>query len=115
MPDAGCFRLPLLSAVNRLIQKAPQGLMLFDASGVVRGIAGSELLTGMVELMDIDTIVMLNRQSKPLPIINELLSLGVRILPAHAHPEACNPGKRTRAHNRTRRWRTCLSVTIERP
>lgn len=111
--DAGRFRLPLLSAVNRLIQKTPQGLLLIDAPGVIRGIAGSELLTGMVELLGIDTVLVLSRQSKPLPLMNELLSLGVRILPVHAHPEACRPGQKTRAHKRTRQWRTYLSVINE--
>lgn len=111
--DAGRFRLPLLSAVNRLIPKASQGLMLIDAPGVVRGIAGSELLTGMVELLSIDTVLVLNRQSKPLPLMNELLSLGVRILPVHAHPQAIRPGQKTRAHKRTRQWRTYLAVTDE--
>ncbi len=111
--DAGRFRLPLLSAVNRLIQKTPVGLMLIDAPGVVRGIPGSELLTGMVELLDIDTVLVLNRQSKPLPLMNELLSLGVRILPVHAHPEACRPGQKTRAHKRTQQWRSYLTVSNE--
>ncbi len=111
--DAGRFRLPLLSAVNRLIQKTPLGLMLIDAPGVVRGIAGSELLVGMVELLGIDTVLMLNRQSKPLPLMNELLSLGVRFLSVHAHPQACRPGQKTRAHKRTQQWRTYLTVTHE--
>ncbi len=111
--DAGRFRLPLLSAVNRLSQKIPAGLLLIDAPGVVRGIAGSELLTGMVELLGIDTVLVLNRQSKPLPLMNELLSLGVRILPVHAHPEACRPGQKTRAHKRTQKWRTYLAVSHE--
>ncbi|MDD5410321.1 MAG: Clp1/GlmU family protein [Methylobacter sp.] len=112
--DAGRFRLPLLSAVNRLIQKTPQGLLLLiDAPGVVRGIAGSELLTGMVDLLNIDTVVVLNRQSKPLPLKNELLSFGVRVLPVHAHPQACRPGQKTRAHKRTQQWRTYLAVSNE--
>jgi ribonuclease BN (tRNA processing enzyme) len=111
--DAGRFRLPLLSAVNRLMQKAPAGLILIDAPGVTRGIAGSELLTGMVELLGIDTVVVLNRQSKPLPLMNELLSLGVRILSVHAHPEACRPGQKTRAHKRTHQWRSYLATGNE--
>jgi ribonuclease Z len=111
--DAGRFRLPLLSAVNRLMQKAPAGLILIDAPGVTRGIAGSELLTGMVELLGIDTVVVLSRQSKPLPLMNELLSLDIRILPVHAHPEACRPGQKTRAHKRTYQWRSYLATSNE--
>jgi ribonuclease Z len=111
--DAGRFRLPLLAAVRKLIQKAPQGLFLIDAPGVVRGIAGSELLTGMVELLDIDTVLLLIRRTKPLPLMNELVSLGVRLLPVHAHPQACHPGKKTRTNKRTGLWRAYLSVTDE--
>ncbi|MGZ5014136.1 MAG: Clp1/GlmU family protein, partial [Methylobacter sp.] len=111
--DAGRFRLPLLSAINRLMQKAPQGLMLIDAPGLTRGITGSELLTCMVELLDIDTVLMLNRQSKPLPLMNELLSLGVRILHVHAHPQACRPGQKSRAHKRTHQWRSYLAASNE--
>jgi len=111
--DAGRFRLPLLSAVKRLMQQAPQGVLLIDAPGVTRGIAGSELLTGMVELLGIDTVLVLNRQSKPLPLMNELLSLGIRILPVHAHPQACRPGQKARAHQRTRQWRSYLSDSHE--
>jgi ribonuclease Z len=111
--DAGRFRLPLLSTVNRLMQQAPQGFLLIDAPGVTRGIAGSELLTGMVELLGIDTVLVLNRQSKHLPLINELLSLGVRILPVHAHPQACRPGQKARAHTRTRQWQSYLSDSHE--
>jgi ribonuclease Z len=111
--DAGRFRLPLLAAVHRLIQKAPQGLILIDAPGVVRGIAGSELLTAMVELLGIDTVLFLIRRTKPLPLMNELASLGVRLLPVHAHPQACHPGKKTRTNKRTGLWRAYLSVTDE--
>ncbi len=111
--DAGRFRLPLLTAVNRLMQKTPLGLILIDAPGVVRGIAGSELLTGLVELLGIETVLVLNRQSKPLPLMHELLYLGVRILPVHAHPQACRPGKNTRAHKRTQQWRTYLTEVRE--
>jgi len=107
--DAGRFRLPLLSAVHRLIPKAPPGLLLIDAPGVVRGVAGAELLTGMVELLEIDTVLMLSRPSKPFPLMKELLPLGVPILPVHAHPEACRPGQKTRAHKRTRQWQAYLA------
>jgi ribonuclease Z len=111
--DAGRFRLPLLAAVRRLIQKAPQGLLLIDAPGVVRGISGSELLAGMVECLTIDTVLMLVRRSKPLPLMSELAALGVRLLPVHAHPQACHPGKTARTHIRTGLWRTYLAAADE--
>ncbi|MGJ0486769.1 MAG: Clp1/GlmU family protein [Methylomicrobium sp.] len=111
--DAGRFRLPLLSAVHKLIQRAPQGLMLIDAPGVVRGIAGSELLAGMVELLNIDTVLMLIRQSKIPPLLSELAAMNVRLLPVHAHPEASHPGKKARTNHRSGRWRTYLTTAEE--
>ncbi|MBF6648939.1 MBL fold metallo-hydrolase [Methylobacter sp. BlB1] len=111
--DAGRFRLPLITAVNRLSSQAPPGLLLIDAPGVIRGIAGSELLPGMVELVSIDTVLMLGRQSKQVPLLNELLALPVRVMAVHAHPEARRPGKKARTRNRTRTWRAYLNAAHE--
>lgn len=111
--DAGRFRLPLITAVNRLIDRAPPGLLLIDAPGVVRGIAGSELLAGMAELLNIDTVLVLARQSKPVPLLNELLALPVRVMAIHAYPEARRPGKRARARKRTETWRAYLGAAQE--
>lgn len=47
--DAGRFRLPLIAASKKLIQNAPQGIMIVDPPGVIRGLAGSELLMGLVQ------------------------------------------------------------------
>lgn len=104
--DAGRYRMPLLSLVDRLTRKAPHCLLLIDSPGVVRGIAGSEWLTGLVEQMAIDTVLVLSRQSKPLPLRHELFSLGARVLAVHAHPEACHPGQRARTFRRTALWRS---------
>jgi ribonuclease Z len=111
--DAGRFRMPLLSLVDRLTRKAPQGLLLIDSPGVVRGIAGAEWLTGLVEQTAIDTVLVLSRRSKPLPLRHELFSLGVSILAVHAHPEACHPGQKSRTSKRTALWRSHLTDTRE--
>jgi energy-coupling factor transporter ATP-binding protein EcfA2 len=42
--DAGRFRLPLMLAVQRLAQRQFDGVLLIDGPGVVRGVAGRELL-----------------------------------------------------------------------
>ncbi|TAK65256.1 MAG: hypothetical protein EPO18_00315 [Methylobacter sp.] len=107
--DAGRFRLPLLSAVAKLIRQAPQGFMLIDSPGVTRSIAGSELLTGFIELLGVDTVLVLNRPSKRLPLLDELLSLGVHVLTVPAHPEARSPSPKTRAQRRTEQWQVHLA------
>jgi ribonuclease Z len=82
--DAGRFRLPLLAAVHRLIQKAPQGLILIDAPGVVRGIAGSELLTAMVELLGIETVLFLIRRPTRCRILRRITPAGRGRQPSYA-------------------------------
>lgn len=111
--DAGRFRLPLLSAAGRLASKAPEAMLLIDAPGVIRGIAAAELLSGLAALLDVDTILVLMRSSKPLPLQDELIALGVRVLAVHAHAKAFRPGKKRRANKRTEQWQAYLSPANE--
>jgi len=90
--DAGRFRLPLLTAVIRLSQKTPVGLLLIDAPGVVRGIAGSELLMGMVELLDIETVLVAGPSVKAATINERALVVG-STYPAGACPSAGLPSR----------------------
>ncbi|UCE76872.1 MAG: hypothetical protein JSU62_01215, partial [Gammaproteobacteria bacterium] len=57
--DAGRFRLPLVDAVRRLATRAPAGPLLIDAPGVVRGVAGAELLLALVPALAADTVLCL--------------------------------------------------------
>ncbi|MDH3636459.1 MAG: hypothetical protein OES20_17320 [Gammaproteobacteria bacterium] len=47
--DAGRFRLPLVSTLRRLTEQFRDGVILVDGPGVARGVAGRELLEGLVE------------------------------------------------------------------
>lgn len=111
--DAGRFRLPLMMALHRLMETTRHGLLLIDAPGVVRGIAGSELLTGLVELLNVDTVLMLTRATKAVPLVEELSALPVRVLSVQAHPLARRTGKKGRARIRTRQWRNSLDNARE--
>jgi ribonuclease BN (tRNA processing enzyme) len=57
--DAGRFRLPLVSGVARLAQQAGTGVLLVDGPGVVRGVAGAELLHGLASAAAVDLVVVL--------------------------------------------------------
>lgn len=103
--DAGRFRLPLVGAVKKLGEKPARGLLLVDAPGVVRDVAGAECVMGLVESLAIDTVLVLARQSKPLPLLPELQASDVRILAMETHPQARRPGKKARDNKRTRLWR----------
>ncbi|MGR9116519.1 MAG: Clp1/GlmU family protein [Gammaproteobacteria bacterium] len=108
--DAARFRLPLIEAVNKLIIKTGQGVLLIDSPGVVRGIGASELLTSMVGLLNIEIVLMLGKSSKTLPLRNPLLSLSVPVLTVDAHSEARRPGKKARARKRTALWQSHLAA-----
>jgi ribonuclease Z len=111
--DAGRFRLPLTMAVGRLLHKVPQGVLLLDGPGVVRGVAGHELLPALLEAADIDTVLAMTAADRQPPLMDQLLCLDAEIFIVHASPEAKRPGKRMRARERTRQWDAYLTQGIE--
>jgi ribonuclease BN (tRNA processing enzyme) len=112
--DAGRFRLPLLLAVQRLLHRVQDGMVVIDAPGVVRGVAGRELLTGLLEVTGVETVLVLSHAGRALPLPNELKTAkaGVFLVPAAA--AAARPGKRVRARRRTQQWDSYLADRVER-
>ncbi len=101
--DAGRFRLPLVASVRRLAENQSPGVLLVDAPGVVRGVAGAELFTGLVEAARIDLILVLARSGSP-PLLAELKAGGVETFLVQASPTACRSNKRQWARGRTSLW-----------
>jgi ribonuclease BN (tRNA processing enzyme) len=102
--DGGRFRLPLVTAVRRLAEGIDKGMVLVDAPGVVRSVAGAELLVGLVEAAAIDTVLVLCRDDKKLPLANELATLACEVILVQASSKARPPSHRKRARQRTRLW-----------
>jgi len=102
--DAGRFRLPLLEALERLLVQAPPGALLIDGPGVVRGVAGAELLTAMIHVAAVDAVLCVARRPDAPPLSQELAAGGIDVVVVAAAPEARRPGKRVRARARTRLW-----------
>ncbi len=111
--DAGRFRLPLVAAMRRLAQAVGDDVLLVDGPGVVRGVAGAELLSAMVEAACIDAVVVLTRAGRPLPLEQELLALPVNVYTVAAAPAAARPGRRARAAWRTALWDDYLEQAAE--
>ncbi|MGD8483224.1 MAG: Clp1/GlmU family protein [Thioalkalispiraceae bacterium] len=107
--DAGRFRLPLLSALQQLLAGHRDGVMLFDGPGVVRGVAGRELLQGLVATCGIDTLLVLSAKDKTPPLLDELQALGLPVYVVVASHDARRPGKRVRARARTAQWDAYLA------
>jgi ribonuclease Z len=112
--DAARFRLPLIEAVGRLVRRPYQGILLIDAPGVVRGVAGSELLTSMVATTGIDLVAVLLREGQKIPLHQELLAVAAEIVRVEASPLARRPGKNMRNRERTRLWDAHLAHAIVR-
>ncbi|NOQ45250.1 MAG: hypothetical protein GQ559_01015 [Desulfobulbaceae bacterium] len=112
--DACRFRLPLVSAVRRLARRSGRGILLVDAPGVVRGVAGAELVTGLVEAAAIDTILLLARNGKKLPLVNELTATSAEVYIVRPASEARQPGKRRRRRQRTGLWNAYLENAGEK-
>jgi ribonuclease BN (tRNA processing enzyme) len=110
--DAGRFRLPLVSAVRSLAQQLPDGLVLIDGPGIVRGMAGRELLEGLVDATAVDVILALTVADRP-PLLDELRALPVDLFVVAADAEAVRPGKRVRARRRTELWDAHIAHGIE--
>ncbi len=107
--DAGRFRLPLVAAVKRLAQRLHDGVVLIDGPGVVRGMAGRELLAGMVDAVAIDAVLALTPANRPLPLSDELNALTAEVFVIFSAAEAKRPGKRVRARVRTDQWDSNLA------
>jgi ribonuclease BN (tRNA processing enzyme) len=102
--DAGRFRLPLSAAVRRLAARAPEGTLLIDGPGVVRGVAGAELLEALTEAGNVDLVLALQRAGGRVPLSSELRALRAEVVPVTAAAQAARPAKRRRARERTALW-----------
>ena len=102
--DAARFRLPLISALRTLAREVGEGTLLLDTAGVVRGVAGAELLESLVSAVSIDLILVLHPPGQPQPLTGELDALGVEQAWVRPSDLARRPGPAARARQRTRLW-----------
>ena len=107
--NAARFRLPLVSSVRRLAARVADGILIVDAAGVARGVAGAELLAGLAEAAAVDTVVAMTRHGEEPAYRAELAALAVRVCLARAAPGARRPGKGALARRRTRLWNAYLA------
>jgi ribonuclease Z len=102
--DAARFRLPLIQALGRLMNRAPQYLILIDGPGVIRGAPAAELLAGLVESVGIDAVVTLQRDADAIAVEQQLRALRLFVVRVRAAPGARRPGKSARDRRRTELW-----------
>ncbi|MCG6940004.1 MAG: hypothetical protein LJE69_01985 [Thiohalocapsa sp.] len=110
--DAARFRLPLAEALRRLLAQAtaPTGTLLIDAPGVVRGVAGGELLQALVAAAGVDLVLVLTPAHREPPLAGELAALAAEVVPVRIAEGARRPGRGRRARERTARWDAYLGA-----
>ncbi|HKI48760.1 MAG TPA: hypothetical protein VKA69_05510 [Desulfobacteria bacterium] len=93
--DAARLRLPLVQAAGRLLKDVSRdglsGPLIMDPPGVVRGVAGAELLTALVEVLRVDQVAALVREGTSLLLPAELTCLPLEVLQRSAPPLAARP------------------------
>jgi ribonuclease Z len=102
--DAGRFRLPLVDTLRSLVDQAPPGTLLIDGPGVVRGVAGAELLLAIAKAARVDLVLVFTRNLDILPLARELKAVGSEIVAVPVATGAHRPSKRARARSRTSLW-----------
>ncbi|HEX5512884.1 MAG TPA: MBL fold metallo-hydrolase [Gammaproteobacteria bacterium] len=107
--DAGRFRLPLLTAVRRLLQRAPVGTLLIDTPGLVRGPIAAELLEGLLDVAAVQRVLVLARQRQALPLVATVRTLAPQAYWLQSPPEAVDPSREIRAQRRTMLWDAYLA------
>lgn len=112
--DAGRFRVPVLMAVQRLVGTMPGGMLFIDGPGVVRGVAGRELLSGLVSTTGVNVILAVTASDRSPPLMEELKALHCEVVLVPAAHEARRPGKNMRAKTRTVQWDAYLAGAIEK-
>lgn len=111
--DAGRFRLPLVAAVRRLVRRAPAAPLLTDAPGLVRGVAGAELLVGLAQAAAVEAVLVLVREGQPVPLADELRALSAQVYVMQAAAEAYDASRSDRARRRTALWDAYLGEGVE--
>lgn len=105
--DAGRFRLPLITALNLLMEREkqrPQSYLLIDTPGVTRGVGATELLPALIQTTQADLVVVLVQADLPAPLSDELSRNGVEVLFLDSDPKAQKPSKSEINQHRTQRW-----------
>ncbi|HEX7081519.1 MAG TPA: MBL fold metallo-hydrolase [Gammaproteobacteria bacterium] len=110
--DAARFRLPLVQAVRRLLERTRPGALLIDMSGAIRGVPGAELLAGVAAAARADLVVLLERDGR-VPEVERLLAALTGQVERRCGSEAARaPSKPERARRRTALWNAYLEDAV---
>ncbi|MGI9336722.1 MAG: Clp1/GlmU family protein [Gammaproteobacteria bacterium] len=109
--DPSRFRLPLIAAAQRLIEREKHESgrrLIVNMPGLTRGVGAAELLEGMSAAASVDKVLVLARDPHNPPFAAELRSLKAAYVVWPAEPAAHSATKIERARRRTALWKSYL-------
>lgn len=109
--DAARFRLPLVEAARRLSRRVANDPLLIDAPGVVRGVAGAELLPALAEASGAEALVVVVSDGAPMPLDAECRAIGLPLVKITADPDAHSASRPARSDKRTQAWDAHLGAS----
>ncbi len=112
--DAGRFRLPQLLALQRLLgHRNDKYLLLVDGPGVVRGVAGREMVEALCHVLKKPQVLALARDPEAIPLLADLQVHAGAIWHVAPAAAARRPSARARARSRTAIWDAWLAQAEE--
>jgi ribonuclease BN (tRNA processing enzyme) len=110
--DSSRFRLPLVTALHRLLERNHGSRLILQAPGLARGVAGAELLAELIRCAHIDTVLLLSPGDFPASLRKELRASGIETL-TPGDPADQGLDKQKRLSQRSRMWEGYLENAIE--
>ncbi len=109
--DSSRFRLPLITALNKLLERNRSRGLILQAPGLATGVAGAELLAELVRCAGIDSVLLLHHDQTSRLLQHELQASGAEII-GLACEEQDSFNKRQRREQRSQMWRQYLADAI---
>ena len=110
--DSSRFRLPLVTGLNRLLERNAGRRLILQAPGLARGVAGAELLAELVRCGRIDIVVLLSHRGSTVPLPQELQACGADVVTL-SDPADRSLGKQQRREQRSQMWRNYLAASVD--
>jgi len=110
--DSSRFRLPLITALHRLLERNCKHRLILQAPGLAEGVAAAELLVEMLRCANIDIVWFLQFNSATVSLQQELQACGAEVVTLTEQDDA-GVSKQQRREQRSQMWRDYLGAAID--
>jgi len=107
--DSSRFRLPLVTALHRLLARNCSRRLILQAPGLASGVAGAELLVELLRCANIDMVLFLQRDQTTVSLQQELQACGAEVVTL-AEEDDGGFSRQQRREQRSQMWRDYLAA-----